>query len=54
MGVMEEYTGCGLVQHGLVVRSSASKQSEGAVRVLRETLRALGVTLVDLKKHLWA
>ena len=36
---------CWLVQRGLVASSSVSKQSEEAIRALRETLRALGVIL---------
>ena len=51
--VMEKYGGCWLVQCGLVAQSSASKQSEGAIRALCETLRALGVTL-ELKIHFGA
>ena len=36
---------CWLVQRGLVASLSVSKQSEEAIRVLCETLRALGVIL---------
>ena len=51
--VMEEYGGCWLVQRGLVAQSSASKRFEGVIRALRETLRALGVTL-ELKTQFGA